>query len=327
MPHDRVSARTPKQADHRESEEDSQTDGLPGRINICSRASRWCAYIVAVGVLSLAACSGPSPANSTPSAGRAQSEILMVDDQPRDYLLFRPATANGRVPLVIALHGYGNGHDARSLENRSQYDALATQEKFVVTYPEGVNISWNAGICCGGSDSDVTFIKDLITKLVGDGTVDSKRVFAVGVSNGAMMAQRLGCELAGQITAIASVSGTIGIDSCSPSRAVSILEMHGMSDTTIPYEGGSGSGLPIMTVMQGWATRDDCPASAVETDRGITKTYTWAPCRGGGAVVLDAIVGGGHNWFGPDMLPDKLPGEPSATLVTWSFFEHAPPLS
>jgi polyhydroxybutyrate depolymerase len=65
----------------------------------------------------------------------------MVDAQPRDYLLFRPATANGRVPLVIALHGYGHGHDARSLENRSQYDALATQEKFVVAYPEGVNNS------------------------------------------------------------------------------------------------------------------------------------------------------------------------------------------
>jgi polyhydroxybutyrate depolymerase len=294
---------------------------------MCSLALRWWASIVAVGVLNLTACSGPSTVASTPGPGRAQSETLMVDAQPRDYLLFRPATANGRVPLVIALHGYGDGHDARSLENRSQYDALATQEKFVVAYPEGVNISWNGGICCGGSDSDVTFIKDLIAKLIGDGSVDSKRVFAVGVSNGAMMAQRLGCELAGQITAIASVSGTLGIDSCSPSRAVSILEMHGTADGTIPYEGGSGSELSIMTVMQGWAMRDGCPASAVETETGITKTYKWAPCRDRSTVVLDAIVGGGHNWFGPNMLPDMLQGEPSATQVTWSFFDHAPPLS
>jgi polyhydroxybutyrate depolymerase len=305
-----------------------KSDGLAGRIDICCGAPRWCAYVVAIGLLNLAACIGPSTDASTPSAGRAGSETLMVAGQPRNYLLFRPATVNGRVPLVIALHGFGSGHDARSLENRSQYDALATQEKFVVVYPEGANISWNAGICCAGSDSDdVTFIKDLIVKLVGDGSVDSKRVFAVGVSNGAMMAQRLGCELAGQINAIASVSGTLGIDSCSPSRAVSILEIHGTADGTIPYEGGSGSELSIMTVMQGWVTRDGCPASAVETESGITKTYTWAPCRGGGAVVLDAIVGGGHNWFGPNMLPDNLPGEPSATQVTWSFFKHAPPLS
>jgi polyhydroxybutyrate depolymerase len=290
------------------------------------RRSQLWGWVMSIALVGVAACGGAVATTPSPSSNPAQVETLMVDAQPRSYLLFRPATANDRMPLVIALHGYGNGHDARSFENRSQYDALATQQKFVVVYPEGVDTSWNAGVCCGGSDSDVTFIKDLIAKLVGEANVDSKRVFAVGISNGAMMAQRLGCELAGEITAIASVSGTLGIDSCSPSRAISILEMHGTADATIPYEGGSGPELSIMAVMEGWATRDGCPASAVETDSGITKTYTWSPCRDRSKVVLNAIAGGGHNWFAPGMLPDRLPGEPSATQVTWNFFRHAPPL-
>jgi polyhydroxybutyrate depolymerase len=303
--------------------------GLTAMIGVpIMRSSQLWGRVLSVAALAaIATCGCGVTVTPLPGLNPARLETLMVDAQPRNYLLFRPATAKDRVPLVIALHGSGSGHDARALENRTQYDALAMQQKFVVVYPEGVNISWNAGVCCGGSDSDVTFIKDLIAKLVGDGSVDSKRVFAVGVSNGAMMAQRLGCELAGQIAAIASVSGTLGIDSCSPSRAISILEIHGTADAIIPYEGGSGSELSIMAVMQGWATRDDCPASAVETEGGITKTYTWAPCREQSTVVLDAIVGAGHNWFGPGMLPDKLPGEPSATQVTWSFFQHVPPLA
>jgi polyhydroxybutyrate depolymerase len=281
---------------------------------------RW-AYVVALGLLNLAACGG-SNAVSMPSPSRAQAETLMVDGQQRTYLLYRPATADQPAPLVIALHG--SGLDAKSLENRSQYDGLAQRQGFLVVYPQGVNLFWNAGSCCGPADTDdVTFIKDLIAKFVGDGSVDSKRVFVVGVSNGAMMAQRLGCELAGQITAIASVSGTLVSDSCSPSRAISILEMHGTADDLIPYEGAASCCLSTMAVMEGWATRDGCPASSVETDSGITRTYTWAPCRDRSMVVLDTILGAGHNWFGPD----KLAGEPSATQVTWSFFEHAPPLS
>lgn len=299
-------------------------------MGVCSRLSRYWACTVAVGLLGLAACGGPSTAGSTPSPNGAHAATLMVDGVQRTYLVYRPTTPHKLAPLVLVLHG--SQRDAKSVEDRSQYDALAQQQGFVVVYPEGVDLFWNAGNCCGpAATDDVTFIKDLIAKLVADGSIDSKRVFVVGVSNGAMMAQRLGCELAGQISAIASVAGSLVTDSCSPSRAISILEMHGTADNLIPYEGAascfeSASGvtercLSTLAVMEGWATRDGCPASPVKTDSGITKTYTWAPCRDRSIVVLDAIDGAGHNWFGPDLLA----GEPSATQVTWSFFEHAPP--
>lgn len=293
------------------------------------RSPLWAA-VLTIAIAGIGACGGAVATAPSPSPSRAQLETLMVDGQPRSYLLFRPAAAHLPAPLVIAMHGCACGEsplarDAKSLENRSRYDALAAQQGFVVVYPEGVDTSWDAGVCCGGSDTDVTFIKDLIAKLVGDGSTDSRRVFVTGVSNGAEMAQRLGCELAGQITAIASVSGTLGVYPCSPARAVSILEMHGTADILIPYEGaGTEVGLaPIMTVMQGWAARDGCPTASIESDSGITKTYTWAPCRDGSTVVLEAIVGGAHGWFGPDLLR----GEPSATEVTWSFFRNAPPLT
>lgn len=60
------------------------------------------------------------------------------------------------------------------------------------------------------------------------------------MSNGAMMAQRLGCELASKIAAIAPVEGTLLIPACTPTRPVPVYEIHGALDLNVPYNGGFG---------------------------------------------------------------------------------------
>ena len=50
--------------------------------------------------------------------------------------------------------------------------------------------------------------------------VDPKRVFATGMSNGAMMCYRLAAELSNRIAAIAPIAGTMAIDNCQPARPV-----------------------------------------------------------------------------------------------------------
>jgi poly(3-hydroxybutyrate) depolymerase len=47
---------------------------------------------------------------------------------------------------------------------------------------------------------------------------------------------------------------------------------------------------------------------------------TWSGCREGAVVVLDAVSGAEHDWFGPTVDP----GQPNATAVVWDFFRHAP---
>ena len=48
-------------------------------------------------------------------------------------------------------------------------------------------------------------------------TVDAKRVYATGISNGGMMCYRLASEMSDRIAAIAPVAGTIAIDTTIPS--------------------------------------------------------------------------------------------------------------
>jgi polyhydroxybutyrate depolymerase len=265
-----------------------------------------------------------TPAQSSPIP--TQVGHLTVGGLDRAYVVFRPLSLDPKqpAPLVIALHGYTV--DTTWMETNTHFDDLAKKDGFVVVYPQGINNSWNAGSCCGHNHSDDdAFIKAVIDQFVAAGHVDSKRVYVTGMSNGGAMAQRLACDLADRITAVASVSGSLLVDSCNPSRAISVLEMHGTADSLVPYEGGTTAGLgsfpPTMSVMKRWATLDGCPAP-MTTQSGITTTYAWAGCRDGSSVVLDAIAGEDHTWFAPA----NLTGEPDATQVTWDFFSHAPPL-
>jgi polyhydroxybutyrate depolymerase len=269
--------------------------------------------------------STPTP-SARPSPSGAQKATMTVSGQVRTYTVFRPSSLDPirPVPLVIALHGYTA--DARWMEDATHFDEQATQDGFIVVYPQGIDNSWNAGTCCGVAQSqnidDVAFIRELIDRLVRDGHADPKRVFVTGMSNGAMMAHRLGCELSDRIAAIASVAGALITGACQPARPVSVLEMHGTEDSLVPFGGGSVAGIgqfpSTISFMRRWATFDGCTGSPTVTKSGITKTTTWAGCREHTAVILDAVTGAGHWWFGPD----EDPAEPSATTVVWDFFSH-----
>lgn len=277
---------------------------------------KWLGLIAA---LTVGACGGSvgSPTLS-PSPGAIQEATLTFNGQLRSYTVFRPTSLDPKqlVPLVVAMHAYTV--DSTWMETTTRFDQQAKHGGFIVVYPQGTNNSWNAGSCCGdNSNDDVGFIRALIDRLVSGGHIDPKRVFVAGMSNGGMMAQRLACELSDRIAAVASVSGALATDACSPARPISVLEMHGTADTVVPFEGST----PTISFMTRWATFNGCAGSPTVTQSGITKTSTWSGCREGTVVVLHAVTGGGHAWFGPD---DPLPGEPNATEVVWNFFSHLP---
>lgn len=286
---------------------------------------------IAVALL-VASCGGSAAQTPTPSSSPVAKlantvppghQAITVAGTLRTYILFRPPglDTSKPVPLVIVMHGWTQ--DAAGVVSMTSYEDLASKNGFVAVFPEGDGRSWNAGFCCGhNTDDDVGFISALIDHLVPDQNIDRTRILATGMSNGAMMSQRLGCELAGKITAVVSVSGSLGLDSCSPSRPISILEMHGVQDDTIPYNGGrypgvAGTFLPSMTVMQKWAAVDGCAGTPPAVDQGTFTSYTWTSCQAGSKVVLDAVKTGSHEWF----------LDPNATTTGWDFFLHAPPLS
>jgi polyhydroxybutyrate depolymerase len=221
--------------------------------------------------------------------------------------------AGVKVPLVIVLHDYGTTGDDMSALTIS--DEQATKGRFIVVYPEGVKGSWNAGACCAPATTsgidDVKFIGLLIDRMTKQEPIDAARVFVVGFSNGAAMADRLACELAERIRAVTSVSGGMLVDSCRAASPVSLMEIHASNDRVFPIEGGDVGNVTVQslaTEIQQWVEIDGCTGSPVLGGTGVHKTSTWNTCANKSVVKLDIVEGEGHNWI------------TNATGESWQFF-------
>ncbi len=179
----------------------------------------------------------------------------------REMLVYLPPqlAAPGQRALVIVLHGgLGNAQRIESEQSESglRMDALAQANGFVVAYLNGTpaarlfgadKLAWNAGGgCCGlaaqASVDDVSYIRNAARHLAAEYGVDHERVFAIGHSNGAMMAQLMLCET-DAFAAIVAISGPLNIDgdSCPGARGRRVLALHGALDQNVPIAGGVGA--------------------------------------------------------------------------------------
>jgi len=313
--------------------------------------------IVLVVLLLLAGCTGrrldrnrePAPTGGQAGPGAAvpvgQSEgTLTVGGQQRTYRLYRPAGLSSAVPLVMVLHGAaGSGRQAEAAYG---WDAEADSGKFLVAYPDGVGHTWNVDPdCCGAAARDDVDDVGFITRLADSfgPLVDKSRIFATGISNGAMMAYRLACDTK-TFAAIGPDSGTM-INSCDHPAPLSIIHIHGTADTIIPYDGGPGridnagagarlpakiDGPPIPSLIATWRRTDHC-AAPHSTTAGSVTTST-ATCPAGRTVELITIAGAGHQWPGGRNLPvlqralhlDPPSTALQATPTIWTFFAAHP---
>jgi len=271
-------------------------------------------------------------AEASPGESRRSVEI---DGVRREYLLYVPKGYSGNpAPLVLNMHG--GGGRAEIQRDLTKFNDAADKYGFLVAYPEGTRMligrgrTWNSGDCCGRAArrdvDDVAFLSGVIADVERDYCVDSRRIYATGLSNGAMMAYRLACELPDRIAAIATVGGTMQIDSCRPARPVSVMHLHGTADDRVPYEGGRnlfGEFTSVSETIEFWRTSNLCPKRPqITLKRGTVTCRSYLPCVAGTEVVLCTIEGAGHNWPGAVHVRQrgKVTDDISATEEISNFF-------
>ncbi len=287
----------------------------------------------------LAAPPQPSPSVyrlPTPAPGPLS---LKIGRLTRTYRIHRPAGLIGPVPAVLVLHGgFGSGEQA---ERTYRWNAKADTEGFLVCYPDGLMRAWNAGSCCGEpmrrQIDDVGFLAALLDRLEVDEGADPDRLFAAGMSNGAMMAYRLAVELSGRLAAIGPVAGTMTVPSSGRAQPVSVCHIHGQGDAHVPFAGGRGQRAratdwrrPVPEVIAEWRSIDGCGPVEV-WEEGAVRIET-ARGSAGTEVALVVVAGVGHQWPGSVVHPrvqralrlDPPSNALDATAMLWSFFAAHP---
>jgi polyhydroxybutyrate depolymerase len=266
----------------------------------------------------------------------------------RDYLVHVPPAAAAGRPLPLVLNFHGAASNAAGQQGFSHLDDLADRAGFVAVYPDGTGrfkrfLTWNAGTCCGSAMiqhvDDVGFAVAVLDDCARRTPVDRQRVYATGMSNGAMMAHRLAAEVPERIAAIAPVAGGMVYQRFGPGLTVPVLQIHSVDDPRALYHGGLGPTFPgtayrvlhpdVDEMMRRWADHDGCPAmprvvATLHAPNGQTATHlVWAPCRDGAEVALWRLKGAGHVWPGvPAHLPRILGTDTTildADQAIWEF--------
>ena len=309
------------------------------------------AFIIAVilgfgvlGIVTFAARVLRLRANLREAASADEKHSIRVGSLTRNYILHVPEDLpSGRpAPLVLVFHG-GGGHDW-NMPGFTHFDDLADHEGFVVAYPDAVNRNWNDSRDVSTAD-DVGFTRALIDDVSRAHSIDPHRIYATGISNGGFFSNRLACDLADKIAAIASVAATMPeplVGACKPSRPISVMYIQGTEDPLVPINGGKigfkrgrsrGECISLADSEAYWLKNDRISSALVANnlpDRFDDGTHVRREVWSGGAddteVVAYTIGGGGHTWpGGPQYLPALIVGKASqnlnATRTIWEFFQ------
>jgi polyhydroxybutyrate depolymerase len=266
----------------------------------------------------------PVPSEGCGAEGAARPEeteehhSITVDGDERWFLLTTPPPADaGPLPLLLDFHGLSEGAEIHT--RMSGFDDLAKRDGFVVAYPNGTGepVRWQIRRDDGG---DLRFVDAVIDTLGRERCLDLSRVYATGLSNGAMFSSVLACQRADRIAAIAPVSGLLYPEDCQTERPVPVMTMHGTADPILYFNGGVGglSGLMEGTSdassvsippadidgagypanVRSWAEHNGCeprPEDSRPVPDVLLRTYD---CPKDAPVDFYVVEGGGHSWPG-----------------------------
>ena len=276
----------------------------------------------AVAILFTTACRPDSLVNlkaGLNATGDPDARQIDVGGTPRDFLLHIPRNVTSAHPMPLAIMLHGSGGNATDLRSFTAMNPVADSQRFMVAYADGSHGSfdgypsdWNAGTCCGAAQreqvDDLAFIRRIISAAAAEHTLDKKRVFVVGFSDGGRMAYHAACQLAPQVAAIAVVSGSIVDDACRPANAVAVIAIHGTSDDQVPFDDPSATNppsrvppaaSPLPASVQFWVASNGCAVGTTRTAKPSAHVSSTSFTHCSVAYVIAYVIEGGvHGWPG-----------------------------
>ncbi|MEW5819424.1 MAG: PHB depolymerase family esterase [Cyanobacteriota bacterium] len=275
-----------------------------------------------------------------------KKHLLNHDGQERKYVVHLPDNYSKlkiKFPVVIYVHGGGGSIKAAYADG---IDKMSDKYGFILAIPNSTKVKhgpmgncwnggrWKGGECCGSAD-DVGFISKMIDEIKQNYNVDDKRIYAMGISNGGLMTNRLACELSDKIAAIATVAPAAILENCHPKKHVPIMNIHGTLDPCNPFDGSVPKNFCARVpykrmspeeVVNTWKKINGCTNKSVNYySKGKASCQIYNQCKDNSEVVFCIDKGMGHTWpGGAQYFPAFLVGPVSKDITTeqiWNFLK------
>ena len=261
---------------------------------------------------------------SSNGSGKTFNCSVIHDEKNRQFFIYQGSSYSGDAPILFVLHGYTSR--ALWIMNYSGFQSIADEFGFLVIYPQGTLLPstgqthWNVGgWTTSSTTNDVSFINSLINFIDDEYSIDLKRIYSTGMSNGGYMSYKLACDLSSKIAAVVSVTGSMTnetTDGCNPTHPTSVAQIHGLQDTVVNYY-GNGFSKPIEDVMDYWADINNCTpepdTSEIFGNNGGGIHDVYSGCDNQTNVELYLMTNMGHNW------PNQNNHDLQASTTVWNF--------
>ena len=279
----------------------------------------------------------------SPNDNSIQEHSILHDDVMRTFYTYVPPNIGKEMTLVVGLHGYTGNAETFIRKGDADFNNFLEMNNFIGAYPEGKSFyangrkfsSWNdlAGsigqgpkgdICdidrdyypfppdcenphrcswasCG---DDIGFIEKVIDHHKNQ--YDIKSVIVIGMSNGGMLAQAIGCKLAGKVDAIINIEGMQALGmSCIPDKPLTMVIYGAKNDTTVPPEDILASDgyfyEPMKNTVNDWKNAFNCSNSTkiqIFNPAEITEEHFY-DCNDGVTITSILDHNNDHDWPKP----------------------------
>ena len=284
-------------------------------------------FFLMISIFLIGGCANNETKNYSKSDDSTSNfQTIIHEGVNREYVLHVPDSYDGSfsVPVVLNFHGFSG--DAYQYMNEADMRILSESENFILIYPQGLDLDgephWNA--CPNGGDNksdvdDFGFIETLIEKISSNYNIDLERIYAVGYSNGGMMAYGLANHKSELIAAVASVSGAM-LDCTGPtSHPMPVIHLHGTNDFDLPYNGNNYYNS-VQNTLDYWINFNNTNKEPIVNfdNSGEIEIEHYVYDNGNNSVSVEhyKYIGGYHIWF-----MSTFQGQNTSELV-WDFLSR-----